>query len=340
MFLRRTRGLLDLLIASLCVWGACYHTPVGAAVRGIVSIPFGRSTSARSVLAHYNGGVYAPEPLNPSLVLPKLALHAPVPEADALGYGTYAAWSSLPAPERQRAKALALAARLPVGALEDPREGPKVYARLLRALSRELKSEEAAVVATLCGYEPARYAQERALAESGGELGLEHIARQLPPGFEEEIAAASQAMMLGRAYGLAWPAVASAPITSPFGLRRHPMLGQSRMHKGVDISLRIGTPVLAVDDGVVVEADQDSVNGVHLTLDHGRGVTTLYCHNSRHRVRRGQWVKKGDVIAESGNSGMSTGPHLHYQLELARVPVDPLQFRAQGVPVTSSEVGP
>jgi murein DD-endopeptidase len=79
----------------------------------------------------------------------------------------------------------------------------------------------------------------------------------------------------------------------------------------------------------VRRASSDGVNGRIVVIDHGRGVSTLYCHNDALLVRNGQLVERGQIIARSGNSGLSTGPHLHYQLDLAGQPADPLRYRAE-----------
>jgi murein DD-endopeptidase MepM/ murein hydrolase activator NlpD len=118
-------------------------------------------------------------------------------------------------------------------------------------------------------------------------------------------------------------------ITSPFGIREHPLLGAARFHAGVDLGTAVGTPVRAVGAGVVRRASSDRINGRILVLDHGRGVVTTYCHNDALLVRDGQRVDKGQIVARSGTSGLTTGPHLHYQIDLAGEPVDPLRFRVQ-----------
>ncbi len=325
MFLRRTRGLFDLLLASLCLWAAYHHTPLGALVRSVAGLTFGVESSARPLLAYYNGGVYGRSELPATIPLPP-ALKGEVPAGEALAYGVFAAVRDQQQAARARTYAVARARGVMSATLDDEKEGPKAYAKLLKALAGELGSDEGAVTALFCGYEPARYARERLDAE-GGERTLERFAQQLPPGFEAEVLSASKAMMLGTVYGLAWPVPESAPITSGFGMRMHPVLGVEKMHTGVDLSVRIGTPVRAVSDGVVRRVSEDSVNGRVLTIDHGRGVTTSYCHNSLVLALEGQRVKRGDVVAESGKTGRSTGPHVHYQLELGRVPVDPLRFR-------------
>ncbi|MFP2934140.1 M23 family metallopeptidase, partial [Pyxidicoccus sp. 3LG] len=127
---------------------------------------------------------------------------------------------------------------------------------------------------------------------------------------------------------LAWPVHEGARVTSPFGERIHPVLGTRKMHTGVDLGVPTGTAVVAVAEGVVRRASEDAVNGRVLVLDHGRGVTTAYCHNSELVVAVGQRVERGQLVARSGNTGRSTGPHLHYQLELAARPMDPLKFRS------------
>ena len=112
-------------------------------------------------------------------------------------------------------------------------------------------------------------------------------------------------------------------------MREHPLLGGRRLHAGVDLGVMKGAPVRAVADGIVRRASTDGVNGRILVVDHGGGVVTSYCHNDELLVGDGDHVRRGQMIARSGNTGRSTGPHLHYQLDLAGEPVDPLRFRAQ-----------
>jgi len=141
-------------------------------------------------------------------------------------------------------------------------------------------------------------------------------------------------MMLATAFSLGWPVPDLTELTSPFGMRTHPTLGGERLHTGLDLSVPEGTPIVATGPGVVVRAGFTAVNGRFVVIDHGFGVTTAYLHNSRVLVSEGQRVAAGEFVAESGNTGRSTGPHLHYQLELERQPVDPLYFRSAGVTPT------
>lgn len=103
-------------------------------------------------------------------------------------------------------------------------------------------------------------------------------------------------------------------ISSSFGMRRHPILGYRRMHSGMDFRARHGTPIVAVTDGRVSSAGRAGGCGIAVRLDHGGGLSTRYCHMSRMAVRSGQEVRRGQVIGYVGSTGLSTGPHLHYEM--------------------------
>ena len=117
-----------------------------------------------------------------------------------------------------------------------------------------------------------------------------------------------------------------ARLSSRFGTRRHPVLGTSRMHKGVDYAARTGTPIMAAGDGRVVSAGWQGGYGNTVVLDHGKGHSTLYAHMSRTaKLRRGERVSQGQVIGYVGSTGLSTGPHLHYEFRVNGVHRNPLQ---------------
>lgn len=116
---------------------------------------------------------------------------------------------------------------------------------------------------------------------------------------------------------------ASGRISSGFGLRRHPVLGFSRMHKGIDIAASYGSPIRAANDGVVAFAGRNGGYGNFVRLNHSGGVGTGYGHMSRIAVRSGQRVTRGQVIGYVGSSGLSTGPHLHYELYRNGVAINP-----------------
>lgn len=116
-------------------------------------------------------------------------------------------------------------------------------------------------------------------------------------------------------------------ISSRFGMRRHPILGYRRMHSGMDFRARYGTPIVAVTDGRVTGAGRMGGCGIAVRLDHGSGLSTRYCHMSRMAVRRGQSVRRGQVIGYVGSTGLSTGAHLHYEMYRGGRAVNPAGVR-------------
>jgi len=124
---------------------------------------------------------------------------------------------------------------------------------------------------------------------------------------------------------MAWPVI--GPITSPFGMRIHPITGQYTMHTGIDIGVSSGTPVHAAADGIVYFAGWNTGGyGNLVMLDNGSGIVTMYAHNSSFAVSKGQVVSRGDVIAYSGSTGNSTGPHVHFEVRVNGVPENPMNW--------------
>jgi murein DD-endopeptidase MepM/ murein hydrolase activator NlpD len=115
-------------------------------------------------------------------------------------------------------------------------------------------------------------------------------------------------------------------LSSPFGYRISPFTNQREFHKGVDIATRIGTPVVATADGLVVSAGREGHYGNMVTINHGYSLKTRYGHLHKFRVKKGAQVKRGQIIGEVGRSGRCTGPHLHYEVHLDGVPVNPLRY--------------
>lgn len=116
------------------------------------------------------------------------------------------------------------------------------------------------------------------------------------------------------------------PIGSRFGYRVDPINGKMKMHAGLDIIVSPGTPVRAPADGVVSFAGWDDFYGKLVSVDHGYGVLTRYAHNSEIFVQAGQKISKYDVISSSGSTGRSTGPHLHYEVRVNGIPVNPSNY--------------
>lgn len=115
-------------------------------------------------------------------------------------------------------------------------------------------------------------------------------------------------------------------ITSVFGSRVDPFTKKIERHEGLDISSRMGTPIIAPADGVVTFAGNKPGYGLMLSIDHGYGITTVYGHNSKIFVAQGARVKRGMPISAMGSTGHSTGPHLHYEVRVNGIPVNPKKF--------------
>ncbi|MNS63063.1 Murein DD-endopeptidase MepM [compost metagenome] len=115
-------------------------------------------------------------------------------------------------------------------------------------------------------------------------------------------------------------------ITSRFGYRMSPFSGKTALHAGLDIAAAPGSPVYAPADGVIIFASYDEGYGKLVSIDHGYGVTTRFGHMSQIYVQTGQRVNKWDVVGAVGNTGRSTGPHLHYEVRINGTAVDPINY--------------
>lgn len=115
-------------------------------------------------------------------------------------------------------------------------------------------------------------------------------------------------------------------ITSRFGRRKSPFTGRREFHKGIDIATRKKTPIVASANGVVTYVGRKGYLGKVVVIDHGYGIVTRYAHLYKALIKKGDKVKRGDKIALVGSSGRTTGPHLHYEVRLNGVPVNPAKY--------------
>lgn len=128
-----------------------------------------------------------------------------------------------------------------------------------------------------------------------------------------------------------WPTTVGW-VSSCFGKRISPFTGQMSMHRGIDISAPLGTPVIAPALGKVIAVGWDGGLGNAIQIDHGQGIVTQYGHLSKFAVKMGQVVTRGEVIGHIGNTGLSTGPHLHYEVSVNNTPTDPSRYLLSGRP--------
>jgi murein DD-endopeptidase MepM/ murein hydrolase activator NlpD len=203
-------------------------------------------------------------------------------------------------------KALLLAKRTEVARLTRDAEVQKRRIEE-RASSREQKLEE---------LQNDKIAYEKALDD------LEKTSKQL-----EKTIRDLQAKNKGNAPATGsyiWPV--NGRVTSPFGNRYHPILKTWKLHTGIDIGASSGTPVKAANSGIVISAGWMGSYGYTVIIDHGGGISTLYAHHSSLLVKSGDSVLRGDVIARVGSTGLSTGPHLHFEVRVKGVPNDPMKW--------------
>ncbi|MGK7889382.1 MAG: murein hydrolase activator EnvC [Leptolyngbyaceae cyanobacterium] len=166
-----------------------------------------------------------------------------------------------------------------------------------------------------------RLQQDRQALEAA-ESQLERDSRNLTVLIQQRIAAA-QGPVQGTGQ-MVFPV--NAPLTSRFGTRIHPILGYRRFHAGIDFGASTGTPIWAADSGRVIFAGWYGGYGRSVIINHGGGLTTLYAHTSRVYVTEGQMVQRGQAIAAVGSTGLSTGPHLHFEVRQNGNPVNPLGY--------------
>jgi len=115
-------------------------------------------------------------------------------------------------------------------------------------------------------------------------------------------------------------------ITSDFGERRDPITNELLKHFGIDIDARLNTEVYACGDGTVIKAETNNYYGNFIMIDHGNGLTSLYGHLNELLAKTGDSVKKQDIIGLSGDSGRTTGPHLHFEIRKDNIPVNPGEY--------------
>ena len=141
-----------------------------------------------------------------------------------------------------------------------------------------------------------------------------HIAAQLK-GLQ---ASSSQAP-----YSMVWPCPSGYTVTSPYGMRVHPITGEKTLHSGVDILADEGNSVIAAADGQVAAVGYDEVNGKYILIDHGGKAATLYAQLKQYDVQVGDTVIAGQTIGQVGSTGRSTGPHLHFEIRIDGEAVSP-----------------
>lgn len=147
-------------------------------------------------------------------------------------------------------------------------------------------------------------------------------------GREPQASQAAQTLAPPAPGSIRFPVPTNHEIGSPYGMRMHPVLGYARLHRGADFGCQAGEPVVAAADGVVSIAGTRGGYGNAVVIDHGDKFATLYGHNSRLDVAVGDQVVAGQTIAACGSTGLSTGPHSHFETRIDGSPIDPVSLLA------------
>ncbi|MCA9495251.1 MAG: M23 family metallopeptidase [Myxococcales bacterium] len=312
-------GVLDLCLTVLVVAAMITRTPTGGLLTYGWERLRGHSADLPTLTAWFSSGAAAP----PAEILD--ALPAPLPAVpDALPEPWRTATNSslsgrIPHPLRDRLKE----AGQPVDAEHALLAIDEIFRR---TQDPTLALEEAAL-----GTDAVTRAVGRAAAAGEEEpVRFESHRRFLSASSADEADRfVGGTVALATVLDLAWPLQIEHRITSPYGERMHPTLKVRKFHDGIDLSVPIGTEIHAAQAGKLAVVGKGGASGNYVVMDHGFGVRTSYCHLSETPLARGTEVERGDVIALSGNTGRSTGPHLHYGVRIAGKTVDPERFRSR-----------
>lgn len=323
----RRLGVLDAAVVVLVLLVVWAQSPVGAVADRAIAQMMGRSVDGmRPLTAYFDTGDGSAE------AVIALAERIPIID-DGVPEG------GLPQPWRTAAAA-ALTGRLPPVARAhlDAAKAVDPDATALTALDDLYDDDPAhALEVFAIGAEQRRRAIGRARAAGVVDPEAWHNHRSYLP-MRARLAGdrvVGRVLALGTALDLTWPVQGSHIVTSGWGERVHPVLKSRRFHNGIDLAVPIGTPIVAAQGGRV-RIGEDSVSGKYVVIDHGHGVRTSYCHLDKILVERGQRVMPGARIARSGNTGRSTGPHLHFVVRIGKHTVDPARLRRRTTPASGT----
>ncbi|MBI4817778.1 MAG: M23 family metallopeptidase [Deltaproteobacteria bacterium] len=328
-------ALLDFAAAGIAVYVMLTSTPVGALVMDAGALALDRPRARRPLASFFRAREEAvalvaaatpiPDTSDTSIGPPDVALPVvTATRASARPALLRAALDFAPSEPDAITSTLRELGLQELGPSTDPAVRDQTIAEALVLLSRRLGGEEPAVAALVLGETRVRRAMDRTRAVGRDPLRWSRFSRHLPA--TRRLAAEPfvlDTLAYSVAYELRPPLAGKLEITSRFGERTHPITGSKQHHRGLDLAAKAGTSVLASGRGIVSRVKEDDVNGRFVQIDHGFGVSTSYCHNDDVLVAEGQEVASGQQVSRSGNTGRSTGPHLHFQVEVGGKPIDP-----------------
>jgi murein DD-endopeptidase MepM/ murein hydrolase activator NlpD len=315
---KRRGGLLDLPLVALVLFAVLTRTPIGGLAEAGAKALAGDTSERKALTAYFLTGIPVALAV---LVEQSVSMHLDVPEGGLPEPWRTAATLGLPKRLPDAARALAEAENLtaePLPILDhlyqgSPEAALEIYAIGVDQRNRAIERAEATGVAF-----PDRFLGHRPYLPADAARLVDKVL--------------ARTAALATVLDLQWPLATKGRISSGYGERHHPVLGRQRFHNGVDIAVPIGTSVVAAQDATVAKVAHDNLNGNHVVLDHGHGVRTSYCHLDSVEVAKGERITAGTEIAKSGNTGRSTGPHLHWTVRVGRKTVDPMKLRPAGAP--------
>ena len=214
------------------------------------------------------------------------------------------------------------------------------YEQLTSEISHriDLISEKTKVLSTLAGVDDVVNIERGDLPEISEQFGNEQLDRELP--LQQSKLNNLQATLerVEKAFNekqeeldytpSVWPLISTEIgwISSNLGFRKDPFTGKRAYHNGIDISAKPGTPIIAPANGVVIEVSSSRSLGNTLKINHMNGYISIFGHLKEFHVQKGERVTRGQIIASLGNTGRSTGPHVHYEIRIANKPVDPRRY--------------
>lgn len=333
----RRRGMLDAVLMLVLIYAVYAKTPLGAIAETGVNIARGQQDrpswlatfKGRETAVKMDDNVVADATMAqstlPAAIVAAAEKHKVHPEALAalMMSGTCAtdaadAACTMPSPPRVSAVLSSLSGKATITADE--------AAQALAAGQRQFENDaELAIEAMWIGSVPVTLAVEQARRSAHPDpIDVEAHAEFLSPSMRRgDLQAALAVIAVHRLRTMAWPTEKNWRIASPWGMRIHPIRHVESFHNGSDIATPTGTPLMAAAKGGVKRQSFDSISGNYVVLDHGLGLTTVYCHMDVANVAPGDRVKRKQTIGLSGASGRVTGPHVHYIIRVRDKSIDP-----------------
>ena len=335
------RGLFDAILCTALFYGVYAQTPIGAVGEFMVRAALGQEY-APSWYATFRGKEIHVETKNLTTFKEKgmdRAIPALVSQAAATQDVPLAVLFALVSTHGEcQAQNCVMTAPPHVPQILDQFNGKETIhidtaalaLRHLQDLNGVFRQSNSALVSALyVGASPVEQAIEQAvISKVTSPMDIESFSPFLSPALRRgPLQNAVQVLAFQRLHALGWPVDSTFRISSPFGMRTHPVINKKALHNGVDIATPTGTPLRAPSRGLVSRIGNDSISGKYVKIDHGLGIETAYAHLDSVQIKKSDVLQEAQVFGETGKSGRVSGPHLHYIVRVDGTPIDPIQFK-------------